>query len=443
MKFFMEKNKDAGHRVTIKIPRTTVNNSLLREFIKISKTTKINGFRKGKAPVKFIQEKYGNSVYYDIFRQLMQKFFYEFINKEKIKIIGSPKFYMHQNEDKEKEHFEYSVIYELYPKFQLKDIKEIKVNKINVKLTNQDIQNNIENYKTKKNIWNTVNKTIKSHDRVTISYCIYEKNKKIKKFNTEKISFIVSQNTLIPELNYKIINHFINDIIFFKIKFNSFHPEKELQNKDIIFKIKIIKIEKKQELEIENNNEKNDIEKKLTQSCYQTIKNNLHSQINVITEKHLEDQIIQKIIKKNIILIPPLLFQEERKILYKHYKKKYKEENSNILEKKYHFDLNSQVRKKIYIRMIIEKIISDNQLVSDEKNIQQLIKKISLNYKKPIEIINLYNKNQNIKNTIRNIELESQAMFLLKNKIQIEKQYWTFDQFITYNQRNYEELILK
>jgi len=439
----MEKNKDAGHRVTIKIPKTTVNNSLLKEFIKINKTTKIDGFRKGRAPIKVIQEKYGNSVYYDIFKQLMQKFFYEFINKEQIKIIGSPKFYMHQNEEKEKEHFEYSVIYELYPQFQLKNIKQIKVNKINVKITDQDIQNNIEKYKTKKNIWNTVNKIIKSHDRVTISYCIYEKNKKIKEFNTEKITFIVSQNTLIPELNHKIINHFINDIIFLKIKFHAFHPEKELQDKDITFKIKIIKVEKKQEIETENSNEKNVTEKKLTQSYYQTIKNNIYSQINVITEKYLEDQIIEKIIKKNIILIPPLLFQEERKILYKHHKKKYKEENSNILEKKYHFDLNSQVRKKIYIRMIVEKIISDNQLVSDEKNIQQLIKKISLHYKKPVEIINLYNKNQNIQNTIRNIELESQAMFFLKNNIQIEKKYWTFDQFITYNERNCEELILK
>ncbi|WAI18387.1 MAG: trigger factor [Buchnera aphidicola (Acyrthosiphon caraganae)] len=439
MKFFMEKNKDAGHRVTIKIPKITVNDSLMREFIKINKTTKINGFRKGKTPVKVIQEKYGDSIYYDIFKQLMQKFFHEFINKEKIKIIGSPKFYMHQNDNKKKEDFEYSVIYEMYPEFKIKNIKQLKAKKVNVTTTNKDIEENIKKYQ-KKDIWNSVNRAIKPYDRITINYSIYEKNKEIKKFKKENIVFIVSQNTLIPQLNYKIINHFINDIIFFNIKFHQFHPEKELQNKDITFKIKIVKIEKKQD--VEENRIKNKTEKKLTKLDYQIIKNNLDTQINIITEKYLEDQIIQKIIEKNIILIPQLLFQEEVNILYREYKKKYKEESSNILEKKYHFNIDLQAKKRLYHRMIIEKIISDNQLFIDEDKIQKLIKKISLNHKKPIEIINLYNKNKNLKNTVKNIELENQAMSLLKKSIQIEKEHWTFDKFINYNWTNHEELIL-
>lgn len=442
MKFFMEKNKDAGHRVTIKIPKITVNNSLLREFIKINKTTKINGFRKGKAPIKVIQEKYGDSVYYDVFKQLMQNFFYEFITKEKIKIIGSPKFYMNKNEDKRKENFEYYVIYEMHPNFEIKHIKQIKANKINVKITDEDIKKNIEQYKIKKDVWKTVNKAIKSYDRVTINYCVYENNKKIKKFTTENMSFIVSHNTLIPQLNHRIINRFINDVIFLKITFHQFHPEKELQNKDVTFKIKIIKIEKKQEVELEENKKEKSTEKKMTLLDYQTVKNNIHSQINIITEKYLEDQIIQKIIQKNTILIPPLLFQEEIKILYKQYEKEYKEKKSSILEKKYHFDLYSKAKKRLYIRIIIEKIISDNKLFSDEKNVQKLIKKISLNYNKPKEIINLYNKNKNLKNTIKNIELENQAMFLLKKSIQIKNQHCNLDQFINYTWINHEELIL-
>jgi len=437
----MEKNQDAGHRVTIKIPKKITNNSLLKEFIKIRKTTNIHGFRKGRAPIKVIQEKYGQSVYYDIFKELMQKFFYEFINKEKIKIIGSPKYYIHQKEEKKKEYFEYSVIYEMYPKFEIKDLKNIKVNKINVRITDEDIKRTIEKYKTKKNIWSEVNKPVKSYDRVTINYCLYEKNEIIKKFNTEKVKFIVSENTFIPQLNYKIINHFINDIVFFKVKFHQFHPEKELQNKDITFKVKIIKIEKRQEPEIEDD-KKNKREKKLTEIYYKTIKKNLYSQINTITDKYLEDQIIQKITKKNIISIPPILFQEEIENIYKEYNKQYKENNHGILEKKYHCNLDMQVKKRLYIQIIIEKIISDYQLSADENNIQKLIKKISLNYKKPIEIINLYNKNKNLKNTIKNIELKSQAIFLLKKKINTVEQYWDFDKFINYQWDNHEELII-
>lgn len=436
----MEKNKGVGHRVRINILKKIVDDAIIQELIKIGKKTNINGFRKGKIPIKVVQEKYGNTVYYDVFKQLMQKFFYEFIDKEKIKIIGSPKYYMHKNTDNKKECFEYSVIYEIYPKFHIEDIKNIQVKNMAVNITDEDIKTNIEKHKSRINVWNTINKPIKSYDRVTINYNIYESNKKLENFDSENFSFIVSENTLIPQLNTKIINHVVNDIIFFKVKFHQFYPEKELQNKDITFKIKIIKIEKKQEQNLE---EKNTEKENITQLNYQTIKNNLIIQINKITQQYLEEQIIEKIIKKNIIIIPPILFQEEIKYICKNYQKKYLEENKhNILEKKYHKNFDLQAKKRLSFKIIIEKIISDYQLCVNEKNVQSLIEKISLNYKKPMEIINLYNKNNHLKKTIQNIDLENQAMHFLKKNIQTIKQYWTFDQFINYYWKNHEELIL-
>ena len=218
MKFFMEKNKKNSDRVTIKIPKKLVNNDLIQEFVQINKTTKINGFRKGKTPIKIIQEKYGNKVYYDVFNKLMQKFFYEFIKKEKIKIIGFPIYFMHENED-EKEYFKYSVDYEVYPEFKIKDVKLITAEKIIVNVTDEDIKKNVDKQKYKEDKWNKVNRAVKINDLVTINYCIYENNKKIEKFDTEEVKFIVSQNSFIPELNNKIINHFINDVIFLKINF--------------------------------------------------------------------------------------------------------------------------------------------------------------------------------------------------------------------------------
>ncbi|CAL4326529.1 trigger factor [Buchnera aphidicola] len=438
MKFFMEKNKDAGHRVTINIPKDTVNYAMITELTKISKKTNINGFRKGKIPLKIVQEKYGETVYYDVFKELMQKFFYEFIKKEKIKIIGFPKYYMHQQQDKKKEDFEYSVVYELYPKFEIKDIKFIKATKINVKITDDDIKKKIAEYTTNNSLWKTVNGPIKAYDRITIDYSVYEKRKKIDKFDRKNTIFIASNNTLLSILNHKIINHYINDIIFFKIKFHSFHPEKELQNKDITFKIKIIRIEKKEPTELEKTQTSNQ-KKVLSELYYKNIKDNINAQINKTTQTYLEKQIIEEIIKKKSILIPPILLTEEVEILYQQKKEEYKKYNHNILEREYYRNLHVQAKKRLYIKIIIEKIISENQFIENEKNMQKLIKEISLNYKKPLEIIHLYNKNKNLKNTIKSIDLENQAIRWLIKNIEITKKNWTFDEYINYKWENNEE----
>lgn len=442
MKFVMEKNQDESHRVTINILKETINNALQKECIKLSKTKIINGFRKGKIPIKFIQKKYGDIVYYDIFKQLMQKFFYEFLNKEKIKIIGSPQYYIHNNKNEKQEYVQYSVVYEIYPTFQIKNINNITVNKINVQITDEEIQNNIEKYKYKNFFWTKVNKPIKSNNRVTIDYEVYNNIHLITKFNKKNYTFIVSDATLIPQLKYKIINHVMNDIIFFTIKFHALYPIQELQNQNITFKIKIIKIEEQEETETDSNVIKNIYEKTFNQKQYVNIKNNVNEQIQQITEKYLEDQIIDKIIKKNIILIPPILFEQNKKKLHKEYVKQYQEKNSNILEKKYHYDFDIKVKKKLCMQIILETIISNEKILVDEKNLTSLIHKISLNYKKPTEIINLYNENETFKNAIKNIELKNQAIKFLKNNINIVEKYWTFNDFINYEWETYNDFTI-
>jgi len=424
----MEKNKDAGHRVTINIPKITIDNTLLKEFTKINKKTSINGFRKGKVPIKIIQQKYGNSVYYDVFNKLMQKFFFEFLNTQKINIIGQPKYYINEKEE-QNEHFKYSVDYELYPEIKIKELSLIQVEKIVVNINDEDIKKNILNNQKKLNIWNPVNRAIKINDRVTISYSLFENDTKIKEFDTKNIQFIVFKNYLINELNNKIINHYVNDIIFIKVFFSSFHPEKKLNNKNIILKIKIINIEEEKSEEL-NKAVKNFNFNKFN---LESIKDRTIKDINKLTQNYLKNQIIQKLIKENPIKIPPVLLKEETKILHKKLIKEYKSEVKNILYKKYHTNLLVEAKKRLCAKLILEKIINDNKILVDTKKIESTIKKISLKYNKPLEIIKIYNRNETLRKTIQNLELEKEVIRFLKREIKIIEKKYTFNEFVNYN----------
>lgn len=429
MEFLVKKNKNNSHNVTINIPKITVNNAILNEFAKINKKININGFRKGKIPLKILHKKYGNDVYYDVFNRLMQKFFYKFTRNNKIKIIGLPKYYMHDNQDDKNEFFKYSVDYEIYPKIKIRDLTLIEAKKINVKITDEDIKKHAK--KTEK--WNKINSNIKTHNRVTIDCYVYKNQKEIKKFFLKNISFIVSNNTLLPELQQRLINRKIHDIIFFKVKFSQFHPEQELQNKDINFKIKINSVEKKKNKTLEEDHIKNIEDKQLNKLHLKNIKNNLNKEINLITEQYFHNQIMNEIVKENPISVPPVLLQEEIKNLYDKNQKEYIGKNHNILEKKYHIDLVDEAKKRLCIQIIIEKIIADNKLLIDEKSVQLFIKKISSNHKKPLEINKLYNNNKELKNSIKNIILEMKVMNFLIKKIKVKQEFWNFDQFINYN----------
>ncbi|CAL4325382.1 Trigger factor [Buchnera aphidicola (Protaphis terricola)] len=431
MKFFLEKNKDESYRVTINIPKIIIDNVLIQEFYKINQKTNINGFRKGKAPIKIIQQKYGDSVYYDVFNKLMKQFFYKFIEKEKINIIGFPKYHISQNfidTTKNNSNFQYFVTYEVYPDIKIKNLNLIQVERMIVNINDEDIKTKIIQKKNEVITWYQVNRAIKINDRVTINCSIYKNNKKIEKFDITNMKFIVSKNNLLSELNHKIINHYTNDIIFFNIFFSSFHPEKDLNQKNITFKIKIIKIEEKQ---VDQKKEKL-FSNKFIELNFQSIKTKIIKDVEKFTYNNLKNNIIKKLIEENPIAIPKKLLQEEVKKLHDQSIQEYKKVK-NILDKKYQIDFKKQAKKILTIKLIFEKIIKDNNITLDNKRVEKTIQNISKKYNKPSDIINMYKKNKIFRNAIKDLELEKQVLdFLIKN-IKIIKKYYNFNEFLNYN----------
>jgi trigger factor len=69
-------------------------------------------------------------------------------------------------------------------------------------------------------------------------------------------------------------------------------------------------------------------------------------------------------------------------------------------------------------------------LLPKSENIKKLIKNISSNYKKPLEIIQLYHTNDNFKNVVHRIDTENQAMLLLKQTMTIIQETYTLNQFV-------------
>ncbi|WP_422667367.1 trigger factor [Buchnera aphidicola] len=428
MNFLIEKNKNEEYRVTIKIPEIIIKKNIIKKFNEINKNENINGFRKGKIPIDIIKKKYGNNIYYDVLNQLMQKFFHKFIIEKKINTIGNPKYYIHSNEYNNFKNFKYSVIYALKPIFKLQDIKSIQVKKIIVNITKQNILNQIQ--KNQKNLkkWKITQRSIKTNDRVLLDYKVYVNNQIIEEFHQKNFSLIISKNILLPQLYYQIQNHYINDVFFFKIHFSKFHPEKKLQDKEVIFKIKIKKIEEKIKNIVLSENQ----EEKIEPIYYKKMKEKINKKIKKINDNYIYFQIIQKLIKNNPIIIPHILIEEEIKNIYYDNLQKYQKNEGNILEKKYHINIHLQAKKNIHIKLIIQNIISENNILPDLNTIDKLIKKISLNYKKPEEIINLYKTDKNLIEKIKNIELEIQVMNLLFKKITIIEEYYTLDQAIYY-----------
>jgi len=85
--------QDTGNQTAVlnlKIEKDDYLKKYQGELKNYSKKASIKGFRPGKAPISLIKKMYGKQLLFDTINQKVQSELYEYINENKIEILGQP-----------------------------------------------------------------------------------------------------------------------------------------------------------------------------------------------------------------------------------------------------------------------------------------------------------------------------------------------------------------
>ena len=127
MKVTELKKKGLAREFKIIISSKDVTDKLNGSLVQISKDVEIEGFRKGKAPLNIVKQRFGPNALSQTLDELIKSTTNEVIRKNNLKPAIKPKVDV-KNFGEEKG-LEYVMTLELIPNFKLEDIKKIKLTK--------------------------------------------------------------------------------------------------------------------------------------------------------------------------------------------------------------------------------------------------------------------------------------------------------------------------
>ena len=107
------------------------------------KSSNLKGFRKGKAPLSFVQKVYGPQVENDALYRFVSEEFYKAIQTEEFRAIGYPNF---GNTKKEKNNITFEATVEIFPEVEVKDFSKYEFKKDDDKVTDEDFSNLVKKY---------------------------------------------------------------------------------------------------------------------------------------------------------------------------------------------------------------------------------------------------------------------------------------------------------
>ena len=413
MKVTVNSKKGLKTDLKVFIDKKTMDRYLSEKYNELKKTVTLKGFRPGKVPVDILKKQFGKAIYGEVLDKVLKETSMKALEEKKIKAAGQPKIDLKIfGEDKD---LEYIIQVEQLPNVEIKDLKNIKINDYNIKVTDKDINNRIEqiaknqnNFEEKKD-----NETAEIGDLVIFDYKATINENVFEGGEGKNTQIVLGKDLFIKGFDKDLIGAQKNkDKIVYAILPENY-PNKKYSNQKAKFTCKILTIKKPIDTKIDNQFAKNlgakdlnDLKKLVSKQIADQYKQSLFT----ITKK----EILYQIEKFKDIDIPDSLIAQEIEIISQGMNKEEKEK-----QKKDHEQL---AKKRIKTGLILNEFGEQNNLKVNEEEIKNEIQKqIKMIPGQEKMLMEYYQKNPSAVSSLRGGIYEDKIISLIKENVKSEK----------------------
>ena len=398
----------------IKIAFSEVNKQMEEDFLDLSKTLKLPGFRPGKIPISFVKNKYAKEVKTKVTEKLIQQTGNKEFEKKGYRLAAQPNVKLlskiEENVDLEAE-YEFEVL----PNIILKDFNDIKLTKYVSKVTEKDIHKVIDNlFNQYKDFYKIKNeRKSKKGDKLIISYKGFINEKLFEGGSAEKETIELGNNKYFPEFDKNLVDKSRNDKIEFFMKFPKDYNKEDLKDKKVRFNLIIHdilegkKLKDEEELAAKTGS-------KNSSDLRDKIKKELQKYSDDLSFNVFKKALVSKLIGLYSFQLPDVLVSREIELL--------KSQKSSNNEKKINTDIDfkKEAEEKVKIGLIVSEIGIKNKINVTDKEVETVLAKICMQYPgKEKEIIEYYKTNANALNSLKGPIFEDKVMKFIEEKVNI------------------------
>ena len=273
-------------------------------FNKNAKYFNIPGFRKGKAPINIVEKYYGSEIFYeDAFNEIVPKIYDEAIKTEKLDVVSKPQIDIKQME-KGKELI-FTAIVSVKPEVKLGKYKGISLEKVEYKVTDKDIEEEVNKMAERNSRMITVEgKPAEKGNTVVIDFVGTVDGVEFEGGKAENHELELGSNTFIPGFEDQVIGMKNEEVKDIKVKFPDEYFSKDLAGKDAVFKVTLHEIKAKELPKIDDEFAKDVSEFDTLKELKADIKSKKEKQNEETSKAQLEESAVKTVAADSSVEIP-------------------------------------------------------------------------------------------------------------------------------------------
>ncbi len=383
-------------RMTVEVPEESVAEEIGNRLASLARTTRVDGFRPGKVPMKILKQRYGTQVRQEVISEVMRNSFYEAISTEEIHPAGQPT--IEDVNDDPGNGFKFDASFEVYPEITLSDSTALEIECPVCEIADSDVDEMIETLRKQRVEWSVVERAAKSGDKVNIDFKGLLDGEAFDGGTSEGYDLELGSGSFVAGFEDGIVDKSASDEISLDLSFPDEYQNKELAGKAVVFEVKVNSVSESVLPEVNNEFivEFGGSEEGGLEAFRNDIRENMGRERDQAVKNRTKQRVMDALLAANAFDVPKSLVTEEAGRLLEDMcnnllGRGMPQEQTSSLQTAMFED---QASKRVSIGLIMAEVIKVNDIKVEPSRVRETIETMAASYDDPEQVLKWYYEDQ-------------------------------------------------
>ncbi|MBP1548375.1 MAG: trigger factor [Oscillospiraceae bacterium] len=377
------------YELIINVDAEGFEKALQQAYLKARKHININGFRKGKAPRKMIEQLYGDNVFFeDAVNLLVNTDVAPIVEETDYELIASPD--IEVTSVNKNDGVEFKVTITTKPEVEISDYKGIEIEKTVKAITDEDVNNQIEALRERNGRLVTIeDRAAENGDIAVIDFEGFKDGVAFEGGKDTNYELALGSNTFIPGFEEQIVGKKTGEEFTINVTFPENYQMEEIAGQPCEFKIKLNEIKAKELPDLDDEFVKDATEFDTLDELKADMKAKLEERASKNAEIEADNKLFEALIDKMTADIPEVMYESKIDEMVRDFEMRLSQQGLNLEMYLTYTNMDmaafrktfeDQAQKQVKVRLALEKIAELENVEISDAQVDEEINKMAEQY---------------------------------------------------------------
>lgn len=438
MQVSVETTQGLERKMTVAVPSDQVDSAVNARLKEAARNVRLNGFRKGKVPLKVVKTRFGEGVRQEIVGEMMSKSYYDAITEKDLKPAGQPR--IEATTVEEGKDLEFTAVFEVYPEIELPDFSNIKVERLQAEVDDEDIDKMIDTLREQRKSWTEVDRAAQDQDMVNIDYVGRKGGEEFPGGKAEGSNLVLGSERMIPGFEEGLIGKKAGDTVTLPLTFPEDYQNEELAGQEVEFDITLNTVSEQTLPEVDEEFYASfGVEEGGLEAFREEVSSNMMREMKTASRSKLKSRITDALLELTETTVPASLVQSEIGQLRQQAMQQMGG-GQNIDPKMLPDELfRERAERRVKLGLLLGEVIQQEEMKADADKVREAVEEIASTYESPDEVVKWYYSNEEQLTAVESSVLEDQVFDHIIDKAQVTDKEVSYEEVIKPDTRAEEE----